>query len=303
MYTTCTNDRTTRDTSLHVVTLSLRLTSEAPLWAHVVGHDTSSHAADAGVQRSFPVMKRALLPVVDVGALVARSSAPNVLEAARSLDHAFRSHGFCYVEGHGVDQHLLQQVLRVSREFFDLPLDEKQKISIHAGLGKDGSEAPVRGYQSLRENITLGKADLHEAIDLYSENLPVDFASSPLFGRNKYPSDEFKSVFQNYTTAMLSLGDAMVSGLSRLRHEIKAEMFRNSFWVSRTIRYEPRSPASQNGDLGCGEHTDYGCFVSIWFSVDTLSLSLALSLSPHILAQTNATLTEWIEPWVDVRTR
>uniref|UniRef100_A0A453SSY2 Non-haem dioxygenase N-terminal domain-containing protein n=1 Tax=Aegilops tauschii subsp. strangulata TaxID=200361 RepID=A0A453SSY2_AEGTS len=55
----------------------------------------------------------------------------------------------------------MAEVRDVTRSFFQLPLEEKRKIRLTPRTG-------YRGYQRVGENITNGKLDKHEAIDVSS---------------------------------------------------------------------------------------------------------------------------------------
>lgn len=201
------------------------------------------------------------LPIVDVATL-RDGSATGIDKAAvaQRLDQAFVEKGFCYIKGHGIPDDLLENVLKNSREFFALPLTTKSEMSIQ--IAESG--APVRGYQALRENVTQGAPDMHEAIDFYSENLPAAHKESPLGGKNKWPQTLpcFRPTFEAYFDSMLALGSTIFAALESQRPELGQLKFDNPFWVCRTIRYEPISDKDAS-NLGCGSHTDYGCFTFV----------------------------------------
>lgn len=62
------------------------------------------------------------------------------------------------------------------------------------------------GYARLKENVTNGKADNHEGIDLYR---PVENPdkSKPLWGENQWPSvPSFKEKYEKWIEKMKQLG-------------------------------------------------------------------------------------------------
>ena len=65
------------------------------------------------------------------------------------------------------------------------------------------------GYQRLKENVTNGLADNHEAIDFYRPVEQPD-KSRPLWGENQWPSDEsvpgFKATYEKWIEKMKELG-------------------------------------------------------------------------------------------------
>ncbi|KAK1586211.1 hypothetical protein Q3G72_000143 [Acer saccharum] len=62
-------------------------------------------------------------------------------------------------KGHDIPESLFNEVKNIAHEFFDLPYEEKLKIKLTLAAG-------YRGYQRIGENITQGKPDMQEAIDV-----------------------------------------------------------------------------------------------------------------------------------------
>ena len=80
------------------------------------------------------------VPVIDIGPYLA-GTPDGKRRAAAELDRACREVGFYIIVGHGVDAGLTDEVETVSREFFDLPLDEKMKVHIAGTPGAVGYAA------------------------------------------------------------------------------------------------------------------------------------------------------------------
>lgn len=139
------------------------------------------------------------------------------------------------------------------------------------------------------ENVTMGRRDRHEAVDLYRE---WDHAGREegkggkgtwkvLNGGNLWPEEPgvLRGVYEGYVEEVKRVGTAVVRAMgealglpppgSEGRKEEDSEIFvRNterSFWVMRMIGYPPLPTpfhASASADIeefSCGEHTDYGC--------------------------------------------
>lgn len=71
-------------------------------------------------------------------------------------------------------------------------------------LQKSPNDFP--GYQRIKENVTNGKADNHEAIDFYR---PVENPdkTKPLWGENQWPSvPGFREKYERYVEKMKKLG-------------------------------------------------------------------------------------------------
>src|SRR5947209_7220932 len=85
--------------------------------------------------------------VVDVAAALTPGADPAaVAEIGSALFAAFRRTGFAVITGHGVPAELLEDLARVSAEFFALPLEEKLAV---------GFPAPevIRGYEPVPPSV------------------------------------------------------------------------------------------------------------------------------------------------------
>ncbi len=102
----------------------------------------------------------ASLPLLDLSELDrGAESAQRFLEKLRAITHDV---GFFYLVGHGVEQHLIDEILAVSRRFFALPESDKLAIeNIHS--------AQFRGYTRVGGERTHGDIDWREQIDIGAE--------------------------------------------------------------------------------------------------------------------------------------
>lgn len=100
------------------------------------------------------------LPVLDLSRL---DAGPAEAEAFRAeLRRVTHEVGFFYLVGHGVDQQLIDELLAVSRRFFELPADQKLAIeNVHS--------AQFRGYTRVGGELTHGDIDWREQIDIGAE--------------------------------------------------------------------------------------------------------------------------------------
>ncbi|KAH6803913.1 2-oxoglutarate and oxygenase superfamily protein [Perilla frutescens var. frutescens] len=201
------------------------------------------------------------IPLIDISPLVEKWDDPNsarderVVEVVRQLDDACREAGFFYVTGHGIPDSLVKEIRIISRQFFDLPFDEKHKINLSAAAG-------YRGYQRVGVNVTKGLLDLHEAIDCYREVKPGMYGAlgEVMEGCNQWPSDppHFKNLMEDYVNRCTDLCRKILRGMA-LALGGPVDMFEGNiggdpFWVLRIIGYPPPTRT----DVGCGPHTDYG---------------------------------------------
>jgi isopenicillin N synthase-like dioxygenase len=105
------------------------------------------------------------VPVLDLSALDAdRASAARFREQLRQVTHDV---GFFYLVGHGIPQELIDEVLDVSRRFFELPDADKLAIeNIHS--------PQFRGYTRVGEELTNGDVDWREQLDIGEERAVVE---------------------------------------------------------------------------------------------------------------------------------
>ncbi|KAJ4295404.1 hypothetical protein N0V90_007416 [Kalmusia sp. IMI 367209] len=230
------------------------------------------------------------LPIIDISPFLDTSSTPEARQqTAASIDRACTEFGFFYLTGHGIPKARLEEIIALARQFFALPPEEKNKIKRRDAGDPEGGDG-ARGYQGIGENVTQGKRDMHEAIDLYREwdHAPREEGSggtgtwSTLQGPNLWPSEpeELKNVYLEYIDQLQSVGSALVRAMGQALDlplpdpnipptpqiedsDIFVHNTDRSFWVMRLIGYPKlATPLSSDADiteLSCGEHTDYGC--------------------------------------------
>jgi isopenicillin N synthase-like dioxygenase len=218
-------------------------------------------------------------------------------EGLALLSQACEETGFFHLTDHGIPTSQLSNLLNLTRTFFQTaPSSEKERLA----RGNGGDMA--RGYQMIGENITLGKQDFHEAIDLYApwneesmllrENTAlIEEANGVVTGTNLWPDTprNLKEELEDYISQASKTGAQVVSAMSlalRLNDSEKQELesgMDNGFWVCRMIGYPPLGSRTDGG-ISCGEHTDYGA----------LTLLLATPTSPPSLQVLHRSTNTWI---------
>ncbi|KAI8808050.1 hypothetical protein BJ742DRAFT_289274 [Cladochytrium replicatum] len=212
------------------------------------------------------------LPLIDISPFLADESAYPSSElhaaakrvVAQSVHNACKDVGFMYLVGHGISKEEREKVLQLARDFFALPTEQKEEISIANG-------DLARGYQRLMQNITRYKKDYHEGIDLYA---PIDDSHTlrkkgikTMAGENQWPSTpaEFRETYETYIEKLKKVGvatlRAMAMGLG-LDENFFDKYVSDPFWGMRVIGYPPLAEGEAiDPDVGvsCGQHTDYGC--------------------------------------------
>ncbi|KAF2193386.1 Clavaminate synthase-like protein [Zopfia rhizophila CBS 207.26] len=228
------------------------------------------------------------LPIIDISPFLDPSSPPSTCQqTAIATNRACIDYGFFYLTGHGIPISKLDQVISLARQFFALPVAEKNKIKRHDAGGPEGGDG-ARGYQAMGENITLGRRDVQEAVDLYREwdhsekgvAAGGEGTYKTLQGPNLWPEqpEELKEVYLDYIDQLMKVGEAIVRAMGVALNlgkpvegadkntedeEVFVRNTNKSFWVMRMIGYPKlETPLVEGGDVtefSCGEHTDYGC--------------------------------------------
>lgn len=178
------------------------------------------------------------LPVIDISPyLSATGSKQDRAATAKALHEACRDVGFLYLRvSPFLSEEEMKEALDLGHEFFQRPPEEKDQISLTKGFG-------ARGYQRLRQNVTLGAADHHEGLDMYAPSpYPAD-AQRPLAGENQWPEHPAKlePTLKKWIEKMKVLGEAvmhgMADGLGMNEEEWKDLWGKcdNGFWSMRVI--------------------------------------------------------------------
>jgi isopenicillin N synthase-like dioxygenase len=198
------------------------------------------------------------LPVVDVSRLNADVGQQRV---ADEIGAACRDAGFFYVVGHGVPLALSARLKQLSREFFALPLDEKQRVRMDLG-GR-----AWRGYFPVGGELTSGIPDDKEGLYFGAElddRDPRVIARAPMHGRNLFPErPALREVVLTWLQEMTRLAHALMSGIA-VSLGLEPDYFidrytRDPLILFRIFNYPGVSSRAPSTDRwGVGEHTDYG---------------------------------------------
>ncbi|ORV19545.1 oxidoreductase [Mycobacterium celatum] len=189
------------------------------------------------------------LPVVDL------SDRPSRLR--QQLREAAHEVGFFYLTGHGVPESLTRSLLDEARRLFALPQADKDAIAM--------VRSPhFRGYTRLGGELTGGRVDWREQIDIGPERQPVGGTGQPdylwLQGPNQWPAG------LPGLPGLIDSWDAALSRVARtlLRHWAAAlgsppDVFDTAFAETpATLIKIVRYPAGAMTSQGVGAHRDAG---------------------------------------------
>ncbi|KAK9709435.1 hypothetical protein K7432_009044 [Basidiobolus ranarum] len=209
----------------------------------------------------------AAIPVLDLSLWTSDDPAHKAT-FLKELRHALIHVGFFYVSNHAVSPDLTKNILAQSKEFFDLPLEEKRSLEIE-------NSPQFRGYTAMKNEVTDHKLDNREQIDFGSE-LPVKTdlnGDSPAFlrltGPNQWPKKDllpnFKPTvlqFMKETERIsLSLVQAIAETLGLPANFLESTFNTEPYYRLKVVRYpsmgDPVDQPEEHG-LGVGPHKDYG---------------------------------------------
>lgn len=208
-------------------------------------------------------MSQRLVPTIDIGADRPRA------EVGAELDAACRDVGFFEVVGHGVPDAVIAAMQTATAAFFALPETVKR-------AAKPADLEVNRGY-SARASEGLGYSvgvqrppDLFEAFNIGPDEPDLDDPAviaerERLFAANVWPAEvpELRPALVAYMAEARRVADRLTD-LFAVALDLPDGFFRPYFTHStdtlRVIHYEtqPGDPDPLEGQIGMGEHTDYG---------------------------------------------
>jgi isopenicillin N synthase-like dioxygenase len=165
--------------------------------------------------------------------------------------------GFFYLTGHQVPESLTRRLLAAARQLFALPQANKDAVAM--------IRSPhFRGYTRLGGELTLGKVDWREQIDIGPERAPIGAPGRPdylwLQGPNQWPAGlpELPGVIGEWDAALAAVSRSL------LRHWAvalgsPADIFDAAFdsepaTLIKVVHY----PATAASSQGVGAHRDSG---------------------------------------------
>ncbi len=203
-------------------------------------------------------VKQGEIPVFDLASFGADHA-----RLGAALGGAARDTGFFCVTQHGVDTTLIGQVFSQSGRFFSQSLADKSALSIkHTGNN--------RGYVALGEERldAAQPGDVKEAFNI-GWDLPPDHpevvAGKPFRGVNVWPVagsfPDFRATMLAYFDVCHRLGVQLHRALTRdlgVAENFFDEKLDQPLATLRLLHYPPRPDRFESGQIGAGEHTDYG---------------------------------------------
>jgi len=196
------------------------------------------------------------IPVIDISGLMGGDAD----RVAAELGAACREVGFFYVTGHAVPSDLSAAVFAASARFFAQTEAQKRAV-LYTAAGN-------RGYVPMQGEALdpLKPADLKEAFNIGLDLLGQDpdvLAGRGFRAANLWPDlAGFRDTMLAYFAVCLDLGRVLHRAVA-LDLGLPAGFFDDKLdrpmAVLRLLHYPPAPASVEAGQLGAGEHTDYGC--------------------------------------------
>lgn len=202
------------------------------------------------------------IPSIDVSQFNMSDSA-SLAKLGRALGDCARGLGFFVLTNHPVPAALRERVFAQSAQLFATDATAKAKLSIqHTGNN--------RGYVALGEE-RLNSAmpgDVKEAFNI-GWDLPADHpdvvARKPFRGVNVWPETQalpqFRATMLEYFNACHQLGLRLHRALAQelgVAENFFDDKLDQPLATLRLLHYPPRPDRFEAGQIGAGEHTDYG---------------------------------------------
>jgi isopenicillin N synthase-like dioxygenase len=200
------------------------------------------------------------LPVLDLSLM--DGTAVEQQSFIQQLRVAARDVGFFYLTGHGQTQQKQQQILALAKQFFALPLADKQQVQmIHS--------PHFRGYTGLGGELTRGQPDIREQFDVMREEAaPARTDISPawqgLIGPNQWPTalPQMKTELLNWQQSLsditVKLMRALMLALQQPADALDATIKAGPYQHMKLIRYPGVDARASSSKQGVGAHKDPG---------------------------------------------
>lgn len=207
------------------------------------------------------------IPVVDFAPFLSGDPTARRRVAAE-IGRACRQIGFFYIVNHGVPATLVERTFAETKRFFDLPRQEKEKISVtrsknHRGYfasGEENLDPAKQPVGDFKEGVNIGR-------DLGPDDPDVQ-AGTPLHGPNQWPENlpGWREHMETYYRAMQDLGAKILSAFALaldMPEDFFADKIRKPMTTLRLLHYPPQRGRITEDQIGCGAHSDFGCFTML----------------------------------------
>ncbi|PVH83031.1 Clavaminate synthase-like protein [Cadophora sp. DSE1049] len=204
------------------------------------------------------------VPLIDISPFLSSTSSPesreHVIQEVRS---ACQQLGFFELVGHGIPVALQREVLLCAERLFNLPLEQKQAMSMSKspGLSK-------RGYEAIGGQVLDKKPDSKEGFYIGVEIPPDDsrcgeFSMGPNFWPEALSDEDFREPVMRYHAEGLRVHEILLRIMAMALpygDDVFDALMTDPVANIKLLHYPP-NPASSAGEapyIAAGTHTDFG---------------------------------------------
>ena len=153
------------------------------------------------------------IPCVDLKSAMSSVSDSGI---AKQLDEALSSHGFCYIQGHGISEGKISQIFEANHAFHRLAQHDKEAIAVnafHRGyIGKGASK-------TVTSTVATATHSNRSESFMMMQSVSPDHGQwgSAIFGPNQWPESlgpHFRTQCWSYFKAMQTLADELTQRLA-----------------------------------------------------------------------------------------
>jgi len=213
--------------------------------------------ADTNVGASTITRPVTTIPTIDLRELM-----PGASERARALEELRRTVGTIgafYLVGHGIADAAGDRLLELTRRFFALPESDRRAIEM-------ANSPHFRGYTALGNELTQGRPDWREEVDIGAERPPRNAPDGPpywgLVGPNQWPAalPELRPAVLDWLEQMRGVAAetarALAESLGLAREHFDDAFSPDPHLLLKLIHYPGR--ADDQDKQGVGIHRDSG---------------------------------------------
>ncbi|KAJ4951228.1 hypothetical protein NE237_028060 [Protea cynaroides] len=231
-----------------------------------------------------------LPPVIDMSIIGGASGTAEKKAMLELLGSACREWGLFQVVNHGISPALLDEVKRVSRAFFDLPMEEKLKYA--------NNPVTYEGYGNRTGTVKGSTLDWNDYF--YHFIRPASATN----GQKNWPHqpEAYRTVISEYGEKVMGLSKALLSifsedlGLEKKETLLESLGGDENLGAGYRMNFYPKCPQPELA-LGLSPHTDPGAMTvllqdqvsglqlykdGVWISVPPLQDALTVLIADHL---------------------
>lgn len=215
------------------------------------GEVRTAFCPEESISSSCFAMAESEVPLVDLREWFGfESGSKERMNVVEKMKFACEKVGFLAISGHGIPSEVIENAWNTSREFFDLSLDEKLKVSMKGddAYGYEHQEILSLSMETGEKPIADWKETFNVCVNAYSVKWP------------KCPKD-----MENHLTRYYREMERLAAEIMRMfalalnlpEHWFDNKIDRNQSAL-RILNYPHQETAPEEGQVRASAHTDYG---------------------------------------------